>query len=113
MVTITNIDLVMATLRSRLQRIAADKRTGKTQRTQGSRVARSAQRGEVEALAAMRSLPDDEFDRALVRAMLETEFGEAIAVDSRFHQIVDYTVGVLRESPELQKVLRQIQSGAD
>lgn len=61
----------------------------------------------------MRHLPEEEFDRALIRTMLETELGEAVAADSRFQRIVDHTTSVLRESPELQVAFRQIQSGKD
>jgi hypothetical protein len=113
MVTISNIDLVMAALRSRLQRIAADKRADKTRAVRPSRLARNDERRRVEALAAMRQLPEEEFDRALVRAMLETELGEAVATDARFQRIVDHTTQVLRESPELRSAFRQIQSDQD
>ena len=113
MVTISNIDLVMAALRSRLQRIAADKRIDKTRAVRTARTTRNDRRDRVEALAAMRQLPDEEFDRALVRAMLETELGEAVAADSRFQRVVDYTTRVLRENPEMQGIFRQIQSGKD
>ena len=113
MVTISNVDLVMATLRSRLQRIAAEKRVGKTQAGQAARVARRGERGEIEALEAMRHLPEEEFDRALVRAMLETELGESVAADARFHRLVDRAARVLRDSDELRAMFRQVQAGND
>lgn len=113
MVMISNVDLVMATLRSRLQRIASEKRTGKAQAGQPTRVARRGERGEIEALEAMRHLPEEEFDRALVRAMLETELGEGVAADARFHRLVDHTARILRDSDELRAMFRQIQAGND
>jgi hypothetical protein len=111
MVSISNVDLVMAALRSRLRRVAAEKRSGKTVASSAPQSTRSTGRERIEALAAMRQLPPDEFERTLVRAVLEMELGEAISEDPRFHRLVDQTHRILQEDPELRKALRQVQLG--
>jgi hypothetical protein len=110
-VNISNVDLVMAALRSRLRRVTADKRAGKTQARPAQHLDHPVGHLPVETLGAMRKLPSDEFERALIRAVLETELGEAISEDPRFHRLVDQTHRILREDPELRQVLRQIQVG--
>ena len=111
MVTINNVDLVMAALRSRLRRIAGDKRAGGISARATHRSDRSVRREPIQALAAMRGLPAEEFDRALIRAVLEMELGEAISEDPRFHRLVDRTHTILQDDPDLRRVLRQIQLG--
>jgi hypothetical protein len=111
MVTISNVDLVMAALRSRLQRIAGDKRPGRASAQPARPSGRSAGREPIQALAAMRGLPPEDFDRALIRAVLEMELGEAISEDPRFHRLVEQTHTILQEDPDIKRVLRQIQLG--
>ena len=113
MVAISNIDLVMAALRSRLKRITAEQLAAKSRTAPSSQSPRTSERHRVQALAAMRQLPAEDFERALVKTMLEVEFGDAIGEDVRFNRIVNSTTRVLRESPEMQEAFRQIQLGND
>lgn len=113
MVSISNVDLVMAALRSRLRRVASEKRSSKTSASSGSRRTHAA-RGELGAtLDAIRQLPPEEFERLLIRAVLETELGEAISEDSRFNSLVEQTCAVLQEDSDLKKAMQRIQRAED
>jgi hypothetical protein len=110
-VSISNVDLVMAALRSRLRRVAGEKRTGKAGAGSATQATKSTARGNADALEAMRQLPPDEFESALVRTVLEAELGEGISDDPRFARLIEQTRRTLHEDPELRATLRQIQDG--
>jgi hypothetical protein len=101
----------MAALRSRLRRVASEKRTGKASASSSAQAAKSPAKGTADALEAMRQLPADEFESALVRTVLEAELGEAISDDPRFARLIEQTRRTLHEDPELRAALRQIQDG--
>ena len=73
MVSISNVDLVMAALRARLQRLAKDKRAARSGTAAAAR--RREERSEAGEIANLQQLPPREFDRALVGLLLEQELG--------------------------------------
>src|SRR5690348_14925998 len=107
MVLVSNVDLIMAALRSRLKRVSAEKRSAKAAPSSLEGYARSTARDPFEALAAMRQLPHKEFERTFVRAVLEAELGESLSEDPRFARLIDETHRRLLEARELRDVLRQ------
>lgn len=109
MVSISNVDLVMAALRSRLRRINSDKRSAKASTSSAAQTTRPAARDRTKAIEAMRQLPPEEFERTLVRAVLEAELGEGISEDPRFNGLVKRTLQILKEDAELCRLLKQIQ----
>jgi hypothetical protein len=110
MVSISNVDLVMAALRARLQRLAKDKRAARS----GATVAplRSEERKEAGGLANLQQLPPQEFDRALVGLLLEQELGEGLGSDPRFRRLVERTSAILAGDPEIQTLFREVQRQA-
>ena len=110
MVSISNVDLVMAALRARLQRLAKDKRTVRP----GAAVAdrRKEERSEAGELANLQQLPPQEFDRALVGLLLVQELGEGLGSDPRFKQLVERTSAILADDPEIQTLFREVQQQA-
>ena len=110
MVSISNADLVMASLRARLQRIAADKRVSRTRGTGAAE--RQERRGPIAEIGRLQPLPSDEFDRALVRTLLEHEFGEGMAEDPRFLRLVETTAAILAADTEIAALFRRLQDEA-
>lgn len=107
MVSISNVDLVMAALRARLQRLAKDKRTA---RSGGMAAAgRKEARGEAGAIGNLQQLPPREFDRALVGLLLERELGESLGADPRFKDLIERTSAILESDPEIQVLFREVQ----
>jgi hypothetical protein len=110
MVSISNVDLVMAALRARLQRLGKDKRTGRAGRN--APAATRQERDPAAGIANLQQLPPREFDRALVGLLLEREFGEGLGSDPRFKALVDRTSALLESDPEIQALFRQVQQDA-
>ena len=110
MVSISNVDLVMAALRARLQRLAKDKRATRA----GGTVAagRKEKRSETGELGSLQQLPPREFDRALIGLLLERELGEGLGSDPRFNDLVDRTSAILEGDPEIQALFREVQQQA-
>jgi hypothetical protein len=110
MVSISNVDLVMAALRARLERLAKDKRTARSDAAVAAR--RKDERSEAGEIANLRQLPPREFDRALVGLLLEQELGEGLASDPRFKQLVERTSAILAEDSEIQALFREVRQQA-
>lgn len=110
MVSISNVDLVMAALRARLQRLAKDKRAT---RSDGAAAAgRGEKRSEAGEIGNLQQLPPGEFDRALVGLLLERELGEGLGGDPRFKALVDRTSAILANDAEIQALFREVQQQA-
>ena len=110
MVSISNVDLVMAALRARLERLGKDKRTARSGGTVAAE--RGLPRRESEGIGNLQRLPPDEFDRALLGLLLERELGEGLASDQRFKALVERTYAVLSDDPEIRAVFRALQQQA-
>lgn len=110
MVSISNVDLVMAALRARLERLSRDKRTAYSSAAVSAR--RKEERSEAGEIANLQRLPPQEFDRALVGLLLEQELGEGLGSDPRFKRLVERTSAILADDPEIQALFREIQQQA-
>jgi hypothetical protein len=110
MVSISNVDLVMAALRARLQRLAKDKRAARSGGTAAT--ARKESRNDAGPIGNLQPLPPREFDRALVGLLLERELGEGFASDPRFASLVERTAAILEDDPEIGALFREVQHQA-
>jgi len=110
MVSVSNVDLVMAALRARLQRLARDKRATRTKGAAASE--RSEGRPETGRIGSLQQLPPREFDRALVELLLERELGENLGSDPRFKDLIERTCAILDSDPEIQALFRDVQRQA-
>ena len=118
MVTIGNVDQIMALVRNQLERMARDgRRVGTADKSKKSEAARATGKAtaassetRLQALTNLADLPEEEFERVLVGALLSHEFGEEIAQDPRFQAVVDRTSRILREDPELASAAREVRS---
>jgi hypothetical protein len=110
MVSISNVDLVMAALRARLLRLAKEKRPARP----GGAVAaeRNADRGTTGEIGNLQQLPPQEFDRALVGLLLERDLGEGLSGDPRFQALIERTSSILENDPEIRALFRQVQREA-
>ena len=107
MVPIGNVDLVMAALRARLQRLARDKRTIHSSGTAAA--LRNTDQSKASEIHNLRQLSASEFDRTLVGWLLERELGDCLGTDPRFKQLIEQTSAILGLDPEIQALFRQIQ----
>lgn len=88
---ISPTDQVMLLLRERLER--AQQRAPEPQPQQAS------PRERIEAMAAMRTLDERAFRKALVRAMLAQKLGETLVGDPAFDKVVLGVLATLEDSP--------------
>lgn len=111
MVTIGGADRVLAQVRAQLERMARARRTGAAGRSEHAGPASGARgSGRLAAAASLTGLADDELNKAMVGAMLSEEFGEDVAGDPRFQEVVDRTVATLRDDPAMASALATLRA---
>lgn len=108
---IGNVDQVMALVRNQLERMNRDKRVGSTSKSSRGGQTRATDKSRLQALSNLSDLPDGEFERLLVGALLSREFGEEVAQDSRFQSVVDRTWQIMRDDPELLAAIQEVRRG--
>jgi hypothetical protein len=103
----------MALVRNQLERMSRDKRVGTTTSSKANRSGQAPATGKsrLQALSNLSDLPDDEFERLLVAALLSREFGEDVAQDPRFQSVVDRTWKILRDDAELRTTIAEVRRG--
>lgn len=111
MVMIGNVDQVMALVRGQLERMSRDKRLAATTKAGRGDAPRATGKSRLQALSNLGDLPDGEFERLLVGALLAREFGEDVAQDPRFQSLVDKTARIMADDPELRTALREVRQG--
>lgn len=106
MTRITQSDQIVLLLRQQLQKVAGRKevhRKGRTEKTAGGENAGNR----VESLAALRNLPQDDIERALLRMLLIEEMGEAVGNDPKFQGVIDKVHGLIRSDQETGLLLER------
>ncbi len=118
MVSIGNTDQVMALVRNQLERMSRERKvdkTGRSAKTSSSATAgkttEASRQSRLQAIGTLADLPEQEFGRVLVGALLSHEFGEEVARDSRFQSLVDRTTAILHSDPEIAAMLRDLRKG--
>lgn len=118
MVSIGNVDQVMALVRNQLERMARERKVdkpgnaAKSASSQATGKASAATRqSRLQALGSLADLPEEEFGRVLVGALLSHELGEEVARDSRFQSLVERTTTILQSDPEIAAMLRDLRKG--
>lgn len=111
MVMIGNVDQVMALVRSQLERMSRDKRIGSTSKANRGGQAPATDKSRLQALSNLSDLPDGEFERLLVGALLSREFGEEVSQDPRFQSVVDRTWKIMQDDEELRATIQQVRRG--
>jgi len=101
---ITQSDQIVLLLRQQLQRVATRKDVRGKDRTAKS-AGRENAGNRVEALAALRDLPQDDIERALLRMLLIEEMGETIGNDPKFQGVIDKVHRLIRSDPETRLLL--------
>lgn len=117
MVTIGNVDQVMALVRKQLEQMARQRgidkldRKGKSGSTAAtSKVTIATRQSRLQAIGSLADLPEEAFERVLVGALLSHEFGEDVARDARFQSLVDRTAAIMRADRELANLLRELRN---
>lgn len=109
MTRVSNTDQIMALVRAQIQRMAKRERAGTTGKADSARSHSLTPHQRVETIAAMKGLDDDEFARALIRALLTQELGEGVAGSPGFQSVLDRTCAVLAADPETRATIKQMR----
>lgn len=108
MTRITNVDQVLLQLRQQLQRLSRNAQSVHATKS-GSTVPairRSALRRIVE-LDRFDDLTGEEFERALIRALLIDEFGEAVANEPKFQQLSNDVFRIISSDRPTRELLQR------
>ncbi len=106
MTRITQSDQIVLLLRQQLQKVAGRKDVQRKERT-GKSAKREDAGNRVEALAALRNLPQEDVERALLRMLLIEEMGEAIGSDPKFQGIIDKVHRLIKSDRETNQLIGQ------
>jgi hypothetical protein len=103
MTRITNVDQVLMLVRQQLQRM--DK-TGRPRRSKTSAERREPALGRVEEITRNGDLSEEELGHTLVAALLVDEFGETVANDPKFQQMIGEVHRIIVEDTHARQILR-------
>jgi hypothetical protein len=107
MTRITNVDQVLMLVRQQLQRMDKSGKSRKTGKTSASSVERREPAlGRIEEITRSGDLSEDELGHTLVAALLVDEFGETVANDPKFQQMVGEVHRIISEDADARQVLR-------
>ena len=115
MTRVGTTDQIMALVRAQIQRMAKRERAGATGKTEAGRADTLTPRQRVEALAAMKGLDEEDFARALIRALLTEELGEGVAASPGFQSVVERRCAALEADAETRIAIKglrgEVQAG--
>lgn len=107
MTRITNIDQVLMLVRQQLQQMDKSGRSRKSGKTAASAAARREPAlGRIEEISRNGDLSDDELGHTLVAALLVDEFGEPVANDPKFQQMIGEVHRIINEDTGARQILR-------
>lgn len=106
MTRIDQVDQALLLLREQLQRMGKSRNRpvrgpGTSARATQSPMARLA------GLASLDDLPEDQFRRTLVRALLTEELGDALSNEPAFQAVIDDVFRIVGESEEGQALMAE------
>lgn len=107
MTRIGTTDQILLLLRDQLQR--TERGRARTADPQEGRPATPQQR--IEALAAVKDLPDREFRRAFLRSLLSERLGEALVADPAFDAVTGEVLRMIEDSDEARALLDRAAAG--
>lgn len=110
MVMISNTDQIMALVRSQLERMARGKRSQSARKSSKTAQPVSTSTSRLQALAGLSRLPREAFERVLVEALLTLEFGEEVARDPRFAEIVSHTTRIMQSDAALSQTMEEVRA---
>lgn len=118
MTRIGNVDHVLLLLQQQLQKLDGSGRKDRTRKTgKTSRNESQSSLNRVVAISGKEELDDETFARALVRALLVDELGEALAEDHRFDRIAAEVHRMIATDEQFARLLHdavnQARSGPD
>ena len=97
-------DQILLLLREQLQRSERGRARGADREQR--KTATPQQR--LEALAAIRDLPERDFRRALVRGLLGERLGEELVAEPAFEAVTSEVLRLIEASPEAQSLLDRV-----
>lgn len=110
MVTIGNTEPMLALVRSQLERLAKG-RTGRASAKSAATTTAAAATDRLQVIAGLADLPEEQFKRTLIGALLTEEFGEEVAADPRFQSVIDRAAEMMKDDPRLTQVMTEVRQG--
>ncbi|MBY0563052.1 MAG: hypothetical protein K2P58_02600 [Hyphomonadaceae bacterium] len=89
MTRISNVDQILLLIQAHLDRLEKSKKSSRTDRSRRAAFAARPPLERVRELAAADSASQSELARALIAALLAQEFGNELANDIRFQDLID------------------------
>lgn len=105
MTRISASDQILTLLRARLERNAALKKGRKAGPVAGTDRGEASNLQRIRALAQIGDLSDEDFNRSLLQGLLIQQFGEAMANDPRFQDVVTRITEILDSDTEGRSIL--------
>ena len=113
---VTTVDQALLLLRAELQRMAKTTKSAKPARSARADGTGATMVDRVRQLAAVRSLSDEEFGRALIANLLADEFGDGLVNDVRFQTLAGDVDRLIRDDANgravLDRAVRQLRVAA-
>ena len=107
MVRITNSEQISLALKARLQSLKSKKKAEHSTDIDKTKSVDRPRSDPLHKLALDEGLAEKEIGRALVRALLNQEFGDEIAADPRFEQVIQRVSQILEHGEEGQILLEK------
>ncbi|MGC1468448.1 MAG: hypothetical protein WA793_03630 [Sphingorhabdus sp.] len=95
----------MLLLQQQLQRVTSRKETRRAGKVDSNRSSQLTTIGRLKALAQLKELSNEEFERTLIQGLLIDEFGEAIVNDPRFQKMVDKVLAIISSDLKTRQLL--------
>lgn len=105
MTRITQSDQIMQLLRQQLQRLGQTTRSARGKGVSKHEAQRQSPLTRVSALAALDSVSDEDLTKALIRALLTEEFGDAFANEVKFDRVVSEVHRMIAEDADTARLL--------
>lgn len=102
MTRITNTDQIVLLVRSQLQRQQRIRRTDSKEKAQQSSEQTADQ---LQAIAQLSSLPEDQQGRALIQGLLSQQFGDELVNDPSFQSVIEAVRSALASDEKSQALL--------
>lgn len=117
MTRISNVDQILVLIQAHLERLEKSKKSARSGKTRRPATTARAPLERVRELAAADSASQAELGRALLAALLSQEFGDELAADVRFQDLVDRVNDTIaadqNASALLQRAVTQLTAPAN
>ncbi|MEO1045890.1 MAG: hypothetical protein AAFX04_10655 [Pseudomonadota bacterium] len=99
---------LIALVRQQLERLSKTRKAVRPKTSAGDGSADSDRLSALQRLDALKQAAPERLHRALIEGLLLEEFGDGVANDARFQNVVDRVLMLLRSDAETQRLLDRV-----